>query len=497
MTIELRLLGGLDVVGPEPAVSVRARRRHPMMLLALVAAAAPRAVSRERIMAFLWPESDDARASNSLRQALHGLRRDLGEELFLPETTGGLQLDGAKVNVDLWVFRDAVAKRAPAEAVAAYRGPFLDGFQIGGAPEFNQWVERERERVEREYRTALDILARQAESAARHDEAVAWRRRLAAADPFSSRVALDLLKALSAAGDRPGALQYAAVHEGLVRSHLEVDPDPAITEFVASLRNTPPLGIVPRLAQLPARTAPGHPEPARDVTATPPTPRALLAPPRPADSARALTRARARWFAAAGLVALVGLGAVGAMVAHRPAERFIVLATGHAPVAGRDVTNRLVACEGPICPGGQLPQDAYVIPTHLEYTTPPTGTRFIAPAAEGATVKPPGYACCSTAVFENEFTLPSDAKSATITITLLADNQAIVAINGVEFGRQAVRDAPWNYGGTPTTFAATFLPDPSGVNRLRVTVWDGGGATGLNYRALVTHDTRKETESGR
>ena len=468
-----------------------------MMLLALVAAAAPRAVTRDRIMAFLWPESDSARASNSLRQALHSLRRDLNEDLFLPEPAGGIQLDREKVTVDLWVFRDAVARRAPAEAVAAYRGPFLDGFQIGGAPEFCQWVEAEREQVERAYRAALDTLARQAESAARHDEAVAWRRRLAAADPFSSRVALGLLKALTAGGDRPGALQHAAVHENLVRSHLEVDPDPAIAEFVASLRSTPPGGIPPRSTQLPARTAASDQMvPAEAISAASPTAIALRAAVEQVGAGRTYTRAQARWLVAAGVSALVGVGALGAMMAHRPPENFFMLATGASPDAGRDGTNRLVACEGPICPKGGLPQDAYVVPTHLAYTNPATGTHFIAPAPDATTLKPPGYACCSTAVFENEFTLPSDAVSATISITVLADNQAIVAINGVEFGRQADPNAPWNFGGPPATFATTFLPDPSGVNRLRVTLWNGGGAAGLNYRALVTHDDKEGTDTG-
>lgn len=496
MTINLQLLGGLDFVDADPAISVRARR-HPMMLLALVATASPRAISREKIMAFLWPESDSARAGNSLRQALHGLRRALGEDLFLPETAGGIQLDRRKVNVDLLTFRDAIAGGAPAEAVAAYRGPFLDGFQIGGAPEFCQWAEAQREQVEREYRAALDTLARQAESAGRHDEVVAWRRRLAAADPFSSRVALGLLKALTAAGDRPGALQHAAVHESLVRSHLELDPDPAIAEFVWSIRNTPPGGAHPRPTQLPAATAASdHALDVEELSGTAPKAIALLAPPSAIAPARKLTSARVRWFGgAAGVFALVGVGALGAKMTQRPTENFLVLASGSAAVGGRDPNNRLVACDGPLCPKGSLPQDAYVIPTHSAYTDPATGTHFIAPVADAASLKPPGYACCSTATYENQFALPADAVSATITVTVLADNQAIVAINGIEFGRQQDRLAPWNHGGPPTTFATTFLPDPSGVNRLRVTLWDGGGAAGLNYRALVTHDDGRETES--
>lgn len=465
-----------------------------MTLLALVAASAPRAISRDRIMAFLWPESDSTRASNSLRQALHNLRRDLGENLLLPETAGGLQLDHRKVSVDLWAFRDAVARGAPADAVAAYRGPFLDGVAPGGSPEFCQWVEAEREQVERHYRGALDTLARQAESAGRHDEAVAWRRRLAAADPFSSRVALGLLKALAAAGDRPGALQHAAAHEDLVRSHLEVDPDPAVADFVASLRDAASDHFRPRPTLLSARTVSDQAQPAALVEA-PPTAIAVREVPE-MPSVRGPAPVRLRWLMAAGVLALVGVGTLTAMIGDGPPENFFVLGTGRTSAEGRDPANRVVACEGPICPEGSFPQDAYVIPTHLAYTNPATGTHFIAPAPDAATLEPPGYACCSTAVFENEFALPSDAVSATISITLLADNQAIVAINGVEFGRQADRDAPWNHGGPPMTFATTFLPDPSGVNRLRVTLWDGGGAAGLNYRALVTHDDGKEADAG-
>lgn len=126
--------------------------------------------------------------------------------------------------------------RPPAEAVAVYRGPFLDGCQLAAGPELSRWIEAERERVEWEHGAALDALARQAEATLRYDDAVVWRRRQVAADPFSSRAALGLLRALTAAGDRSAALEHAARHEGLVRTHLEVDPDRTVAEFVATLR---------------------------------------------------------------------------------------------------------------------------------------------------------------------------------------------------------------------------------------------------------------------
>jgi hypothetical protein len=147
----------------------------------------------------------------------------------------------------------------------------------------------------------------------------------------------------------------------------------------------------------------------------------------------------------------------------------------------------LVACDGPACPAEKLPQPAFVVPTHEAYAVVAPATAFIAPVGDGTTATGRGYKCCSTAVFEHTFVLPADAASGTISIQVAADNRAIVAINGVEFGRQSDSLSQWNFDSPPTTFTATFLPDPSGVNRLRVTLWDGGGVLGLNYRALVRY----------
>lgn len=55
-------------------------------------------------------------------------------------------------------------------------------------------------------------------------------------EPLNSTVAVSLMKALAGAGNRPGALQFAAVHESLVRDELGVPPDPAVVSLVEELR---------------------------------------------------------------------------------------------------------------------------------------------------------------------------------------------------------------------------------------------------------------------
>ncbi|HUF49394.1 MAG TPA: BTAD domain-containing putative transcriptional regulator [Longimicrobiales bacterium] len=507
--IELQLLGGLGIEGLGLSPNARARRRHPLALLALVAAAAPRAIGREKIMGFLWPESDSARANNSLRQTLFWLRRDLREDLFQPETASGIRLDSTKLVVDLWVFREAMRRRDPAAAVRVYGGAFLDSFQIAGVCEFSHWVESKRERVEREYISALGALARQAEEEVRYDDAVSWRRRQAAADPFSSRSALALLRALATAGDRPGALEYAGVYESIVRQHLEIEPDPAVVEFVTSLRHLSatetrarsdrdgparePLRAIPA-APLESAAAIGAAEPAAEP-AHEPGPTTVMAP-NGARTKRGGRRRGARLARLGAAAALASFGIVAGRATIRgtgdaataAAQTVTVVASGVTHVAGRDPANRLIACAGPACPAGGLPQDAYVVSRHAAYATPVAGTSYIAPVPDWTTARPPGYNCCTTATFESEFMLPANAVSARVVISVLADNAATVVINGVEFGRQPDRWEPGNYGAQPSTFSTTFPPDPGGINRLHLTVWDGGGALALQYHAVVTYE---------
>lgn len=477
--INLQLLGGLDIGCPTLSANARARRRRPLALLALLGIAAPKPLARDRITAFLWPESDAERAGNSLRQALFWLRRDLGEDVLLPETASGLQLDPARLTVDLWAFRDALDAGAPERAVLAYRGPLLDGFHIPDAPEFGQWIESHRTQLEQRHIAALELLARTAEEDGRWNDAVSWRRRQAAADPFSARAALALLRALKAAGDRSGALAHASIYESVVREQLEVEPDPSVTEFVAGLRRDV------RATGNGGRSDGNAPAPHQPVVPAEATP--TLIPPR--------VRSPRPWLVGVTAVGIVGMAAMafapvalseaGDSVSLAAARTVIVLASGVEQVADRDPANRLVACSGPACPARDLPQAAYVVPRHGFHAMPVAGTSYIAPIADGTTARAPGYACCTTATFENEFQLPKNAGSATITMSLLADNAARVEVNGVEFGRQPDSLGVANYS-EPWSYRATFTPDQHGINRLRVTLWDGGGAVALHYHAVVT-----------
>jgi DNA-binding SARP family transcriptional activator len=250
--LRLNTFGGLVLQQDGQLHTGPASQRRRLALLAVVAAAGQRGASRDKLLALLWPDSDAEPARHSLYQAVHAIRRSAGsDDIFLGTTT--LQLNPQLITSDVAEFDEAIESGSHEQAVRLYRGPFLDGFRLESAPEYEQWQDGERVRHGREYAAALETLAQGAAGRRDYPAAVRWWRRLAAAEPVSTTAAVGLIEALVAAGDRAGALQFAGVHSSLVRQHLEAEPDPEIDGWIGRLRT----GEIP----VPATAAPAPPRP--------------------------------------------------------------------------------------------------------------------------------------------------------------------------------------------------------------------------------------------
>ena len=236
--LRLLTLGGLVLfVGAEPTTGAVTQRRR-LALLALLAVARERGLSRDKLLAYLWPERDSARARHGLDQLLYAQRRALGTDaLFHGRKT--LRLNRATITSDLWDFEDAVDSGAYATAVRLYAGPFLDGFFMKSAPEFERWAESERERLARCCALALGALAKAAAAAQDYDGAAEWWRRATELNPFDAEPAIRLVEVCVASGDRAGALRYGRRHAERLRSELGVEPDTRVLRLIDALRAEP------------------------------------------------------------------------------------------------------------------------------------------------------------------------------------------------------------------------------------------------------------------
>ncbi len=237
--LRLRTLGGLALVEDDRALSGSMAQRRRLALLALLSRAGTTGLTRDKLVAMLWPESDAPRARHALSQLLFLLRKDLPDSTLGAGGGDALVLDTSVLPVDV-VEMEAALKAGDAEAAASlYAGPFLDGFHLSDVPEFERWVDGERATLQSAWRGALASAARA--RAARGDAAGAvdaWRR-LANADPTSARVAQGYMRALDAQGDRAAAIAHARVYAAIVREELGAPPDPAVAALAEELQRAP------------------------------------------------------------------------------------------------------------------------------------------------------------------------------------------------------------------------------------------------------------------
>ena len=229
--LRLETLGGLVLAGDSGTPLPIQRRR--LALLALLTTAGKRGVRRDKLIAVLWPDSTEAKARHALEQLIYSLRQERDELLVVGPDP--LRINHHVLAVDVVEFTAALNGGDLAEAVRLYRGPFLDGFYLTGAREFESWAEVERGQLAELYRSALERLARDRAEQKDFSAAVESWRRLVAADPLSTSATLGLMRGLIALGDRSGAWQQGKAHEGLVNRELGRDPDPAVRSLMAEL----------------------------------------------------------------------------------------------------------------------------------------------------------------------------------------------------------------------------------------------------------------------
>src|SRR3984893_5686079 len=141
----VNLLGRVELRAPdEQEVALGARKS--IALLALLAAAPGRRMSRDGLAVLLWEDMPDTQARGNLRQLLAATRRPAP---FLEADGGSIGFSAEMVETDLADFEAAIAQDTPAalEHVAAlYRADLLDGFSLRDR-NFNEWLTGERERL--------------------------------------------------------------------------------------------------------------------------------------------------------------------------------------------------------------------------------------------------------------------------------------------------------------------------------------------------------------
>jgi TolB-like protein/DNA-binding SARP family transcriptional activator/lipoprotein NlpI len=235
---EFRVLGSLDLRGPdgEKVLSVLAQPKRAA-LLAYLAVATPLGFHRrDKLIGLFWAERDQEHARAALRKALHQLRRSLGENVLASQGDDAVGLAEGAVWCDAVAFGEALGAGQPEEALDLYRGDLLEGFYIPEAPEFERWVDSERERLRGLASEAAWSLAEREEAEGTIVLAASWARKAVSYAPDDEGSFRRLLALLDRVGDRAGAIKEYEAFTRRLGDEYEAQPSPETQALIAAIR---------------------------------------------------------------------------------------------------------------------------------------------------------------------------------------------------------------------------------------------------------------------
>jgi DNA-binding SARP family transcriptional activator/predicted ATPase len=243
-----------------------------------------RRISRESLIALLWPELEPDRARAILRRNLSLLRSALqGEWLVTDRQTAGIDPEA-----DFWLDVDHFTRlvhtgeghghsrdqdcprclEALTQAVALYQGDFLEGFSLRDSLAFDDWQFFQAEGLRQELAGALERLVRGHSAAGSYEAALPYARRWLAIDPLHEPAHRQLMHLYTQTGQRSAALRQYQECVRILDEELGLVPGEETTALYEQIRTGPPVGGSPQAAaesllrtarprhNLPAQTTP-------------------------------------------------------------------------------------------------------------------------------------------------------------------------------------------------------------------------------------------------
>ncbi len=225
--LRLHLLGGLQItLDDEPVTGFVSSKVQA--LLCYIVLNRGQTHLRSSLAALFWGDMPDEDAATNLRQAIANLKRLL--EPYLEITRQSALF---KTEMPYWLDVEAFeSSRDP----QWYRGELLAGFGVADAPEFDEWLTTERERL---HGLAISTLRQEAAacmSEGQDEAAASSLNRLLRLDPLDEEAQRQLMLLLAVSGQRSAALTQYEKCRDILERELAVEPDAETTRLYERIR---------------------------------------------------------------------------------------------------------------------------------------------------------------------------------------------------------------------------------------------------------------------
>jgi DNA-binding SARP family transcriptional activator/tetratricopeptide (TPR) repeat protein len=338
-------LGRLTLMGTGGEEDASLARRRLKLAVLAVLALARRPVSRDTLLGLFWAEHDEPRARHSLSNALSSLRGALGDRSITTRDTEVALDPETPLDVDAIEFIEALENKDHARAVELYAGPFLEGFHVDESPAFEQWVSRERRRLESLFTKACSEHCGSLARSRRWTECEHVANRWLETEPLSADAAIYFLNAIKSPGTRAALAKALEEFEALrtrLNHEFELAPHPSVMELSTRIReqmaSAPPEPVVNVRVTQETKIEPIEPTAPVATVDDSPTP---SEPVRPVAAARPARR-RMVGMAVATLVVVAAVAVAATALGRRRGDGSVtrpVIAVLPLPLRGGDSTS--------------------------------------------------------------------------------------------------------------------------------------------------------------
>jgi DNA-binding SARP family transcriptional activator len=231
--------------------------RKAQLLFAYLLLHANQPIPREKLVDLFWPDAEESKARQSVRQALYTLRNVLKKSSGLDTEYVTTDLQNIRFElqdhfeVDALKFDEQLAQADEEElgrstellecAIECYRGEILQGA-------YEDWTFEFQEYYRNRYLKALKQLIEIYFQSKKSEEAIEIAKKSLTSDPYQEEVHRMLIMLYVAVGNRTAALRQYEECAELLRSELDVEPLPETRALYEEIKNRSAENIISSLA---------------------------------------------------------------------------------------------------------------------------------------------------------------------------------------------------------------------------------------------------------
>ncbi len=232
--LSINMLGQVNISYNGVSIADRLSTKLVAMICLLVLNS-DREMSRERLSAYLWPDSDEEAARYNMRYNLWKVKKlipsDAKGQSFILVSKDSCRINQQykfqcdKLCIDSYDSHGQKSIEKLLQLKELFKGDFLEGFYLKNCNEFNEIILFERVVCQTKHIEIMKQLAQLYEEEDRSEEELQILHEMTAMEPYNENFACRILSIYKKTGNRAAAINYYREFESKLRRELNIAPN--------------------------------------------------------------------------------------------------------------------------------------------------------------------------------------------------------------------------------------------------------------------------------